>query len=368
VPPITRTHGSFISKITLGKENTQITYTITDIGNESTGTIIINDNDLAGGQTYNWTKEHTYLIDGLVFLEKEGRLNIEAGTVVKFKKVPSSSDATSAMIITRGARIFAEGTSDDPIIFTAEADDVTSQSLLPGESGQWGGLILLGSAPVMKKGNTLLNIEGISTVEPRGQYGFGDADFTNAKPNDNSGILKYVSIRYTGYALNGQAGDEIQGLTLGAVGSGTTIDFVESFASDDDGVEVFGGTVDLKHFVVAFASDDSYDFDQGWRGKGQYLFALQGDGVVSKYDHSGEWDGFGNPADDPLTPDVYQQPIPMLIFISTKHFGQHGQITFKVKNILNTLFQEKYDTDRYNYVYESYRTGSLFDLSVGYTF
>lgn len=306
---LTGTQGSFISEVTLGKENSQITYTITDDESQTTstiidvaiGTIIVKDKDLAGGKTYNWTKEHTYLVDGLVFLEKGGILNIEAGTVVKFKKVPSSSDPTSGMIITRGAQIFAEGTSDAPVIFTAEADQVTSQSLTPGENGQWAGLILLGTAPVMKKGNTLLNIEGISTSEPRGQYGFGDADFPNADPNDNSGTLKYVSIRYTGYALNGQAGDEIQGLTLGAVGAGTTIDYVESFASDDDGVEIFGGTVNLKHFVSAFASDDSFDFDEGWRGNGQYLFALQGDGVVSKYDHGGEWDGFGNPTDDPFS-------------------------------------------------------------------
>ncbi len=302
-------NGSFISKVTLGEANMQITYTITDIENQSTttsvdvviGTIVIRDNDLVGGLTYNWSKDHTYLVDGLVFLEKGGKLNIEAGTIVKFRKVPTSSDPTSALIITRGAQIFAEGTADSPVIFTAEADQVTSQSLMPSENGQWGGLILLGSAPVMKNGNTLLNIEGISTGEPRGQYGFGDAGFPEADPNDNSGTLKYVSIRYTGYALNGQAGDEIQGLTLGAVGAGTTLDFVESFSSDDDGIEIFGGTVRLKHFAVAFASDDSYDFDQGWRGSGQYLFALQGDGIISKYDHGGEWDGFGTPSDNPFS-------------------------------------------------------------------
>lgn len=307
---LTGTNGTFDIEYTLGADDDVVTFTIVDLeGVQSTDSFIatvsdiktITDADLVGGETYNFTKDNQYMMDGLVYLEKGGKLNIEAGTVIKFKKSPTSSDPTSALIITRGAQIFAEGTSDEPIIFTAEADDVTQQSLLPSENQQWAGLVLLGSAPAMKKGVTLLQIEGISTDEPRGRYGWGDTDFPSANAADNSGTLKYVSIRYTGFALNGQSGDEIQGLTLGAVGSGTTIDYVESFSSDDDGIEIFGGTVDLKHFIVAFAADDSYDLDQGWRGTGQYLFALQGDGSVSKYDHLGEWDGFGNAEDDPFT-------------------------------------------------------------------
>jgi len=304
------TSGTFDTEYMLGSEDETVTFTIVDMdGVESTDSFIatvsaiktITDADLVGGETYNFTKDKQYLLDGLVYLEKDGILNIEAGTVIKFRKSPSNSDPTSALIITRGAQINAEGTVDEPIIFTAEADEITQQSLLPSENQQWAGLVLLGSAPVMKGGNTLLQIEGISTSEPRGRYGWGDTDFPAADPMDNSGILKYVSIRYTGFALNGQSGDEIQGLTLGGVGSGTVIDYVESFSSDDDGIEIFGGTVDIKHFIVAFAADDSYDLDQGWRGTGQYLFALQGDGTVSKYDHLGEWDGFGNASDDPFS-------------------------------------------------------------------
>lgn len=307
---LTGTSGTFDIEYTLGAEDAVVTFTIIDLeAVQSTDSFIatvssiktITDADLVGGEAYNFTKDKQYMFDGLVYLENGGKLNIEAGTVIKFKKSPSSSDPTSALIITRGAQIFAEGTADEPIIFTAEADDVTQQSLLPSENQQWAGLVLLGSAPAMKKGVSLLQIEGISTDEPRGRYGWGDADFPSPNSTDNSGTLKYVSIRYTGFALNGQSGDEIQGLTLGAVGSGTTIDYVESFSSDDDGIEIFGGTVDLKHFIVAFAADDSYDFDQGWRGTGQYLFALQGDGSVSKYDHLGEWDGFGNATDNPFT-------------------------------------------------------------------
>ena len=103
--------------------------------------------------------------------------------------------------------------------------------------------------------------------------------------NDDSGTLRYVSIRHTGAEIG--PGDEIQGLTLGGVGSGTTIEYIDIFASSDDGVEIFGGSVAIKYFSVAYAEDDSYDLDLGWTGYGQYLFALQG----SNSDHLGEWDG-----------------------------------------------------------------------------
>ncbi len=268
-------------------EDDEVTFTVTtDI---STGTITIKDADLEGNTTYNWYSDVIYMCDGLIYLEADGVLNIEAGTIIKFVESPTSGDPTSAFIVARGAKIMAEGTADAPIIFTAETDDLTV-GLAPDQNTKWGGLVLLGYAPAEKDGQNQIQIEGIPTSEPRGLYG-------GQIKEDDSGVLKYVSIRYTGFALNGQSGDEIQGLTLGGVGSGTTIDYVEVFSSSDDGVEIFGGTVDIKHFAVAFASDDSYDFDQGWTGQGQFIFALQGDGLVSDYDYAGEWDGFAVPTD-----------------------------------------------------------------------
>ncbi|MCK5103300.1 MAG: hypothetical protein KAR17_10815 [Cyclobacteriaceae bacterium] len=140
---LTGLSGTFETEYTLGAEDETITFTIVDNdGVESTDSFIatvsplrtITDADLAGGQTYNFTKDKQYLMDGLVYLEKGGVLNIEAGTVIKFKKSPSTSDPTSALIIARGAKIEAVGTAEEPIIFTAEADDVTQQSLLPSEN------------------------------------------------------------------------------------------------------------------------------------------------------------------------------------------------------------------------------------------
>lgn len=230
-------------------------------------TVTITDASLTGNNNFNWTKNNIYLLDGLVYLEAGGVLNIEEGTVIKFK----NTNPASALIITRGAQIFAEGTIDEPIIFTAEADDVSDPlDLGPDDVGLWGGLILLGRATTFKNGNSEVNIEGIPTTEVRGLYGDPNGNFND---DDNSGVLKYVSIRHTGFGLT--TGSELQGLTLAGVGRGTTIDFVESYASSDDGVEIFGGTVDLKHFVAAFIEDDTYDFDETWTGKGQFWFGIQ---------------------------------------------------------------------------------------------
>ncbi len=288
-----------------------ITFTVTDAAGMTNtaqatitvqqGTIDITDADLVAGGTYNWTNNNVYMLDGLVYLEAGGTLNIQEGTVIRFKAQPSNTDPTSSLIITNGAQIFAEGTATEPIIFTAELDDLAGGVLQPSDNRQWAGLILLGSAPAEKGGATSgLQIEGIESTETRGSYG-------GTNPNDNSGTLRYVSIRYTGFALNGQSGDEIQGLTLGGVGAGTTLDYIDIFSSADDGIEIFGGTVNVTHISVAFSTDDDFDFDLGWRGYGQFLFGLMLDGTNPEaYDHSGEWDG-ASPDDATLfsAPNLY---------------------------------------------------------------
>ena len=243
-----------------------------------TPVIAVTDADLVAGQTYNWTADNEYLLTGLVYLEAGGVLNIAAGTTVRFTAA-AGGDNTSALIITQGAQINAVGTPAAPIVFTAEAD-VEGANLLPTDWEKWGGLILLGEAPASKDGVTAdIAIEGISSTETRGVYG-------GTNPADNSGTLQYVSIRYTGVGI--AANSEIQGLTLGGVGSGTTIDHIDIYSSNDDGIEIFGGTVNISYISVAFATDDAFDFDEGWRGSGQFLFGLQ---LSQAYDHVGEWDG-----------------------------------------------------------------------------
>jgi hypothetical protein len=240
--------------------------------------VVINDASINAGDNRTWTADNVYILDGYVFVEDGATLTIEAGTVIKGIGSPTNGDASSALIISRGGRIFADGTADEPIIFTAELDDIDDpEDLTSARKGLWGGVIILGNAPVGVDGDAS-NIEGIPSTEGRAQYGGDDAE-------DNSGVLRYVSIRHGGDKL--EANNEINGLTLGGVGRGTLIDYVEVYANLDDGIEWFGGTVDVKHAVVSFCGDDSFDYDQSWDGRGQFWFTIQ-DELSNR---AGEWDG-----------------------------------------------------------------------------
>jgi len=233
------------------------------------------DADLVGGQTYNWTNNNEYVLDGVVYLEDAGILNIQAGTVIKFTPRADVGNP-SALVICRGAKINAIGTQTAPIIFTSEADDVTDPADLgPTDNALWGGIVLLGKAYTVKNGNTEVNIEGIPTTEARGIYGMMAG--TNID-TDNSGTLKYVSIRHGGRQI--ATGSELNGLSLGAVGSGTTLEYIDIYANSDDGIEFFGGTVNLKYASVAFTEDDCYDWDESWSGKGQFWFSIQREDIA----------------------------------------------------------------------------------------
>ncbi len=243
----------------------------------------ITDSDLVGGQTYNWTSDTEYLLDGYVYLEAGGVLNIAPGTVVRAKQEGSNGDATSALIITRGAQINAIGTVDEPIIFTGEFDNLSiTLDFTALDNETWGGLVILGNAPVGEDGGEDA-VEGIpSENEPRVIYGGSDA-------TDNSGILNYVSIRHGGADIGSD--NEINGLTLGGVGNGTTIDYIEIFANKDDGIEIFGGNVNITHAVVAFQGDDAFDIDESWDGYIQYAFSIQQDISGEIGDNAVEYDG-----------------------------------------------------------------------------
>lgn len=259
------------------------------IGLDGTAHEVINVIDDGNGTgTVTWTANNVYVLNGMVFVNESQTLTIEAGTVIKGKA--GQGENASALIVARGGKIMAEGTSEKPIIFTAEADDLNG-SVQDLTDGLWGGLIILGNAGL----NTVpaeQQIEGIPQTEPRGVYGGTD-------DSDNSGIIRYVSIRHGGSDIG--EGNEINGLTLGGVGSETVIEFVEIFANKDDGVEFFGGKPRLKNIIVAFCGDDSYDYDQGFRGYGQFWIAVQG---YERGDRLGEHDG----GTDPETAEPYAIP------------------------------------------------------------
>jgi hypothetical protein len=218
--------------------------------------------DQGGGTgTVTWSSDTEYLLNGFVFVNSGQVLTIEAGTVIRGKT--GQENLASALIVARGGTIIAEGERNRPIIFTVEGDDLKGS--VPVEArGLWGGLILLGNASVNTESGEDM-IEGIPISEPRGIYGGPDDD-------DNSGILKYISIRHGGTNIG--EGNEINGLTLGGIGRQTIIDHVEVISNADDGVEFFGGAVNCRNLVVSFCGDDAFDIDQGFRGKGQFWLAI----------------------------------------------------------------------------------------------
>ena len=242
--------------------------------------IIVSD-DGSGTGTTTWTANNTYILDGMVFVNSGDELTIEPGTIIK--GMPGSGAEASALIVARGGKINAVGTLENPIIFTFEQDALDGSTPY-NTKGQWGGVIILGNAQLNSSpGET--QIEGIPDTESRGLYG-GNDDL------DNSGTMTYVSIRHGGTDIG--AGNEINGLTLGGVGSQTTLEYIEVIANADDGVEFFGGTASIKYVLTAFCGDDSFDYDEGWRGYGQFWCTVQeeGDG-----DRGGEHDGGTDPED-----------------------------------------------------------------------
>lgn len=259
--------------------------------NEEPGSeITISDDNIQAGDEVYWTANNVYLLDGFVFVENGAVLNIEAGTVIKGK--PGQGESASALIICQGGKIYAEGTAAEPIIFTAEADDVTDPDDLDlPATNLWGGVIILGYAQINTSAG-VGNIEGLPVSE-KSQYGGSDDD-------DNSGVMRYVSIRHGGTDIG--EGNEINGLTMGGVGRGTTIDHIEVFQNNDDGFEWFGGTVNCKYLISAFNADDGFDHDEGIRSKMQFLFEIQDPDFGN---HFGEHDGGTDPEDG--APYAYPQ-------------------------------------------------------------
>lgn len=213
-----------------------------------------------------------YTIRGYVYFQAGTTLNIPAGTILK-----SDISQKGALIIERGARIEALGTADKPIIFTS------GKPAGQRARGDWGGVILLGNAPTNRPTSPAPLIEG--GVDRR--YG-GNI------PNDNSGTMRYCRIEWAGIAA--EPGSEINGLTTGGVGAGTTLEYIQVSYGNDDAFEFFGGTHNAKYLVAYATSDDDLDFDFGYTGKIQYAVFQRrpeiadtdaGNGVEADNDGSG---------------------------------------------------------------------------------
>lgn len=227
-----------------------------------------------------WETGTVYILEGRISVIDQVTLTIEPGVVIKGRE-GSGSNAT-ALMIARGGKLMAEGTETSPIIFTSVADqilpgEIESPNLEPTLNGLWGGLLILGKAPISADA-VAVGIEGVPPSDLNGLYGGDD-------PTDNSGVIKYISIRHGGANIG--EGNEINGLTLGGVGSGTVIENVEIIANQDDGIEWFGGTVNVTNAVIWNVGDDGVDTDQAWSGTLDNFIVICGDDT----DHALEIDG-----------------------------------------------------------------------------
>lgn len=202
-----------------------------------------------------WTKDKRYVLKNIVHVDG-AVLTIEPGTTI-------AGERGSALIVTRTAQLLAEGTAAAPIVFTANYPE----GLRGVGNNNWGGVLLNGRAAINVTGGDN-KAEGLAD-EPRNRYGGG------ATPDDahSCGRLRYVRIEFAGQPLS--ANDELNGLTLNACGTGTVVDYVQVHRGIDDGVELFGGSVNLKHLVITGSDDDGLDWDQGWTGKAQFLVVQQ---------------------------------------------------------------------------------------------
>jgi hypothetical protein len=228
-----------------------------------------------------WTADNTYNLQQQIYVLPGATLTIEPGTIIA-----STANLGGSLAVTRGARIFARGTQENPIIFTSKADVATWTDGNPKTGtwravcNEWGNLTIMGRAYISENAvtsntatfnaNNIAAMEGLigsSANDPNVLYGGGNDD-------DDSGSLSYVSFRYGGRVIG--LNNELNGLSLGGIGRQTVIDHMEIMNNVDDGIEIWGGTVNLQYFSIWNIGDDSFDIDQGWRGKAQFGLIVQG--------------------------------------------------------------------------------------------
>jgi len=318
-----------------------------------------NDGDLIATTT-RLTCDKIYLLDNKIYVPAGKTLIIDPGTLIK--GVPTGNPATAnAILVMRDGKIFANGEESCPVVMTAQADPMDGTYGV-NNKGIWGGLVLLGKA----KNNLLTTnaftggangvgfIEGFTAADSRNLYG---ATVGAEVDDDNSGILKYVSVRHAGATVG--ANNELNGISLGSVGSGTTIDHVEIISNDDDGIEFFGGTVNVKYVTAMFGNDDNFDWDLGWNGKAQFIFALKTDATTATGGDNGfEPDG----DDDKKNPSYMSHPI---IYNSTIIGNGSNTTPTLGSGAFAINAKERTEGEIYNSIFANFRSGFNVVKSLG---
>lgn len=319
---------------------------VTVIGGGGTTDTTKENTILEGKISSNRTLKSTYIykLRGFVYVTSGATLTIEPGTVIEGEK---GTTTRGALVITRGCKIVADGTKDKPITFTS--DQASPQR------GDWGGIVVLGNATVNASYNNLQGVGsvegGVNTVEGLGLYGGTNDD-------DNSGVLRYVRVEYAGFAY--LPDNELNAITLAGVGRATTVDYVEVFKANDDAIECFGGTVNMKHTIFVSTLDDDFDTDNGWNGKVQWGIVLR-DSAIADVSKSESFESDNDANGSTLTPQTG---------------GVYSNITVigpraAVSNVGNTLFLAGAQIRRnssisiFNSVILGYPTGLLIDASKG---
>jgi hypothetical protein len=320
--------------------------------------VTANEADLAATNTI-LTCDKTYILDKKIYVPSGKSITINPGTVIKGRNLATGN--ASALIVQRDAKIFASGTPSCQIVFTAEADPLDGTYAVANR-GQWGGLVLLGKAQNnLVLGNTYCYqntgvgfIEGYASGDSRNLYG-GIAGATD--DDDNSGILRYVSVRHCGDVL--AIGNELNGISMGSVGRGTIMDHIEVISSDDDGIEWFGGTVNMKYGIAMFGNDDMFDYDLGWTGKAQFMFGLAADSVTTPTADNGvEADGDDNKSN--ALPRSHPKFYNMTLIGNRSRNNAADNSAHAALNL-----KEFTEGEFYNSVFSNFRIGANFIKSTG---
>lgn len=286
-----------------------------------------------------WTSNNVYLLQGVVYIDSLVTLTIEPGTVIR----GDFNTPNSSLLVRRGAKVNAEGTQCNPIVFTS------NRNVGERAPGDWGGIIMLGRARHNLGTNIL--IEGLSAANSANYHGGTD-------DNDNSGVLKYVRIEYGGYVFS--LNNEINGLTMGSVGRGTTIDYVQCSFINDDAFEWFGGAVNCKHLVAYRVIDDNFDTDNGFSGKLQYILGVK-DPALADISNS---EGFESDNDNPGTAEN-RYPKTSATFYNVTEIGAYRCTTpaptVNANHFRGARLRRNTDLKIYNSIFMNFRIGLFVD-------
>ncbi len=294
---------------------------------------------------------YVYTLRDLVYVTSGATLTIEPGT-----KIVGEKNSRGALIITRGAKIIANGTADKPIVFTSDQSSP--------QRGDWAGVVLLGRARTNASYN---GTPGLGEAEGGINNGDGLGLFGGTDDNDNSGTLKYVRIEYAGYAF--LPDKELNGLSMYAIGKGTTLQYIQVSYANDDSFEWFGGTVNLDHIIAYRGLDDEQDSDNGFSGNVQFVIC-QRDSAVADISGSNGWES-DNDANGiaVITPSgqTVPQPQTKAVWSNVTMIGPRATLA----NIGNSLFRNGAQIRRnsaisiFNSVMMGWPTGLLIDASTG---